>query len=615
MGLKDKVKKLATAFGEANPEGTNAFVPSAKIVELSQVANGVPVRTSDGSYRTYSKSDQNKAKKQLAILGAAPVIAEGIIVSAPVAGTALRTFGQAITPSTWIGGISEGLGYTAPSWILNGSDLALSAYFANEAGKEIDKNGLNLNTAINAVLSTTPLTREEQTIKAVANSVKSINDTVKKTKELKKFGKAFKESVKDTKFVNKPIEHVSENGVTEGAGLRSYSNSDVGFHFSPEGSTTTYNIQQATNAPFVRRGTWTYTNNTEPTLVLDKGIWTYNFNPEIYTGVNPGTTIAENAMALNQKGPNFTYTNKFEGKGNQSFMTTEPSFGIQLSKNVENPITKSDEQISLLKPKPKVTTSESLGQMILDGKYPVELDPIQIPQLNGNTSRVLTRVVPEEIVNSEITPHTEKIHELYNSNFYKQRLTDAGITNPEKQAKIIQVLNNNVDNVKYYSTSLPSNTTSAFTQFDKDKNIVVFNRTANVQKPLSYDIHHEVGGHIAENNISEIQDFNKSLINDWKDQLQIEYEPNKKALDYMFRIYPDQTWEGRGMLAPAIYQMKRQGLTGEQLLESSYADTDKHLDNFRLAMGDEWVTNILNKLLIATPIVYGRNNKQGSKSS
>jgi hypothetical protein len=125
----------------------------------------------------------------------------------------------------------------------------------------------------------------------------------------------FNNAVKNTKFTTIPIEHVSTNGITEGAGLNAHSNNDVGFHFSPEGSSTTYNIQTATNAPFVRTGTWTYSNNTTPVFVIDKGNWRFAFNPEIYQGVNPGKTIAENTLALNQKGSNYTYINNYEGNG------------------------------------------------------------------------------------------------------------------------------------------------------------------------------------------------------------------------------------------------------------------------------------------------------------
>lgn len=76
-----------------------------------------------------------------------------------------------MTPSTWIGGVAEALGATAPSWLLDGADLAASAYFANEAGKEIDENGLNWETGINALLSLVPFTREREAIESVASAL------------------------------------------------------------------------------------------------------------------------------------------------------------------------------------------------------------------------------------------------------------------------------------------------------------------------------------------------------------------------------------------------------------------------------------------------------------
>lgn len=77
-----------------------------------------------------------------------------------------------MTPSTWIGGVAEALGTTAPSWLLDGADLAASVYFANEAGKEIDKNGLNWKTGINALMSLVPFTREREAIEGVANALR-----------------------------------------------------------------------------------------------------------------------------------------------------------------------------------------------------------------------------------------------------------------------------------------------------------------------------------------------------------------------------------------------------------------------------------------------------------
>lgn len=55
---------------------------------------------------------------------------------------------------------------------MNGADLAASAYFAYEAGKEIDKNGLNWKTGTNALMSLSPFTRETEAIEGVANALR-----------------------------------------------------------------------------------------------------------------------------------------------------------------------------------------------------------------------------------------------------------------------------------------------------------------------------------------------------------------------------------------------------------------------------------------------------------
>lgn len=159
-------------------------------------------------------------------------------------------------------------------------------------------------------MSLAPMTRETEAIEGVANTlrrpsqaVSSVVDDFRTARNAVSspeavLGREFSRSVKDTQLINVPIEHVSNKGVTEGAGLNAASSSDVGFHFSPAGSETTSNIQRATGAPFVRTGTWTYSNNTKPIFALDRGNWTYDFNPELYRGLNPGTTPSENALAL-----------------------------------------------------------------------------------------------------------------------------------------------------------------------------------------------------------------------------------------------------------------------------------------------------------------------------
>lgn len=131
-------------------------------------------------------------------------------------------------------------------------------------------------------------------------------------------------AVDNTQLINVPVEHVSPNGVTKGSTL------DVGeggIHLSPVGSSTIPQIENYLLSqgqfPFVRTGTWTFSNNTKPVKVQDVGYFGKGFNPDFDTKVNNGIT-------------NFSYTNNFEGKGNTSYLTTEPSQGLQLSKNTTN---------------------------------------------------------------------------------------------------------------------------------------------------------------------------------------------------------------------------------------------------------------------------------------
>lgn len=175
----DALDSFSHKLGQANPMAQNAFMPpgTPKIVELAQISSGLAVRTPNG-YRTYSDEDQKRAKKQLGILTAgaiaAPAIAQGIITSAPYIAKGLNIAGQAMTPSTWIGGATKAVGGQAPGWLLNGADLATSLYYGNKAKKSIDKEGLNWETGFNAAMAMVPVTRSTEAIDAVGNGVKGI---------------------------------------------------------------------------------------------------------------------------------------------------------------------------------------------------------------------------------------------------------------------------------------------------------------------------------------------------------------------------------------------------------------------------------------------------------
>ena len=178
--VEDAFKSFASKAGQANPQGQNAFMPSGsqKIVELSQVSSGIPVKTSNNTYRTYSKKDQDKARKQLGIMGAtavaAPAIAQGIITATPYVVKGLNIAGQAMTPSTWIGGAAKAAGGQAPNWLLNGADLATSLYYGNKAKESINREGLNWETGFNAAMAMVPVTRSTEAIDAVGNSLRGI---------------------------------------------------------------------------------------------------------------------------------------------------------------------------------------------------------------------------------------------------------------------------------------------------------------------------------------------------------------------------------------------------------------------------------------------------------
>ena len=167
-----------------------------------------------------------------------PAVTEAAIASAPTIMEGLNIAGQAMTPSTWIDGIASAAGYQTPSWILNGADLAASLYFANEANKEISKNGLNLKTGTNALLSLSPMTRSPKAAEAVAYSLRNPSQVI--------------------------------NSVADD--FRAARNVNQG------------------KVPFVRTGTWTYSTNTKPVEVQDVGYFGKGFNSDLDAKVDNGVT-------------------------------------------------------------------------------------------------------------------------------------------------------------------------------------------------------------------------------------------------------------------------------------------------------------------------------------
>ena len=84
----------------------------------------------------------------------------------------IKATDQALTPSNWISGAMNTMGYTAPNWFLNGIDIATTGYFVNEARKDLQKEGITPGTVTNAVLSAVPFTRDTQGINIISSNLK-----------------------------------------------------------------------------------------------------------------------------------------------------------------------------------------------------------------------------------------------------------------------------------------------------------------------------------------------------------------------------------------------------------------------------------------------------------
>lgn len=238
---------------------------------------------------------------------------------------ALPWINAALTPSTYLDAIG------VPSWVGTSANLGTSAYFAQDNAKKFKKNP-TLENGIYTTLSFIPATRVDYS--KLGKVGEALNTRMLAT--------SVRDDSNATKFVNKAIEHLSNKGITEGAGLKAASESDVGFHFSPVGSSTTLALQKATNAPFIRQGWWTLTKNTAPFIAEDKGVWTRMFNPEFYKGLGKWEfpTLSEttqDALHASRRGTNYVYTNAYEAPGHISYMSTEPYMSVVLSSNTKAP--------------------------------------------------------------------------------------------------------------------------------------------------------------------------------------------------------------------------------------------------------------------------------------
>lgn len=555
---------------------------------------------------------------------AAPFAAYTAVQAAPVIMPALKVAGQAMTPSTWIGGGMQAAGYQAPTWLLNGADLAASAYFANEAGKDIEKNGLTWKTGFNALMSLAPMTRETEAIEGVANafrrpmsSVSSVVDDFRAARNAVSspeavIGREFNRSVKDTQLINVPIEHVSTKGMTEGAGLNASSASDVGFHFSPAGSRTTTNIQQATGAPFVRTGTWTYSNNTRPVFAVDRGNWTYDFNPELYQGLNPGNTPAENALALSQRSPNYTYINNFEGKGGRSYMTTNPNFGISLSKNTGvSPRIRLSRAQSVNHPtSPDGREFYTNGQLMTEGASPSNFD---IETFGAPAYRL-----QGSLYDRAVKPFVDDVREMYSSDWYAERLRRHGFS-PQQIESIQQRVNSNIDRTNYFVTdeALPYGWIGGS---GTDKVTGIHGIAVNGMHPdhPAYNTLIHETGHMAEVGINEINATNKALADMIRQRIDFGRLSPQQAEDvkYFLEVYDDGSTELGGQVRNALVTMHKNNWTPEQYLNSNAFQADFDLQKVANSLGPETLSTLLKYALGTIPItLISKNDNKSERAS
>ena len=255
----------------------------------------------------------------------------GLMVGAGLGTTAgiyvLPWINAAVTPSTYL----DALG--APNWAGTTANLGTSFYFLQDNARKFKRDPTLMN-GVNTALSFIPASRVNYSelgkvgqwlnTRMVANSVRDESNIAK--------------------FLNIPILHSSNKGVTEGAGLRAASDSDVGFHFAPIAEpVAALAVQRSQNFPFMREGWWSFTKNNAPMQATDTGIWSKYFNPDFYEGAGRWeypqlSETVQDVLHASQRGTNYEYANNFEG--GWSFMTTEPYMSVVLSSNALAPRTR-----------------------------------------------------------------------------------------------------------------------------------------------------------------------------------------------------------------------------------------------------------------------------------
>lgn len=555
-------------------------------------------------------------------IATAPAAIIGAAAVAPIVMPIIEAAGQALTPSTWIGGISSAAGYQTPTWMLNGADLAASTYFANEAGKEIDRDGLTLKTGINAALSLAPMTKSTEAIEGVANTfrrpVSSVSSVVNDFRAARNvvsspetiLGREFNRSIENTQFINTPVEHVSPNGVTKGASL---DRGNEGIHLSTPGASTTPKVEEYIlrqgQFPFVRTGTWTYSNNTIPVEVQDLGYFGRGTNPDFDAKVDNGII-------------NFSYTNNFEGQGNTSYLTVEPSFGLQLSRNTINP---QKEQIITFQK--GIIPSDILanGTGIRTTIKPEVINKTQLQgytQFGGNYANLGTggSELSQEAVNRFITPSINELMDFYKSGFYARRLSKAGLLS--KRNKILAQKRLNLDATKFgVNTSNNMGNAYAWTGWDNNLKtpygILEYNIDDNFT-PIRYATLHE-GSHSSSLNLPEIDRHNKNLlVNIWdnvkpemKNDLQV-----KQYIDYITDAAKNESnpnasvSEMAGQLQNAFIHMQQNNLSVNQLLnDADYIRTDHELRNAITVFKPEFLKKLLAPGGIISSVLLAINNK------
>lgn len=524
------------------------------------------------------------------------------------------------------------------------SDAVFGAIGAGTPLVDMIENGITPTNTAETILGFTPI--YGPAYRQFMNTTSQAKAAFDKTVMPYRVSRALNNSIDNTIFYNKDIEHVSPFGITNGAKLDL---GNEGIHFSPLGSNTSASIHNSMNYPFKRVGTWTYTNNNAPETVEDMGYFGRGFNEKFDQLVDDGAT-------------NFRYINKFESPGSESYVTTDAS-SIALSKNIgpdfdqplynagwagNTPRMAEADYIADLQPLARGNFRGKIGDKEITLPRGGNFYYLYTPNEGIKVHRFRTR---EDYMNSLKKLHNDYVktlsdidRELYLSYYKFPKWEDSRLLNksnvPTTLEKGIKQRTQDIIDDFYKSEEYKDRFVSKASEEDynrllnnldgiqKDYTVIGFidpektgfARTSiafpsmglnSIQANSNVTTHHEFAHLLAPREAASkyfykhktVKDLNKNLLHDAE-----KYSTERfSKLEEKSRKYLLDQDELRSRILPAVEEMFANGWSVDKAYQESKALEQSRLKEF---FTEEYIKKLLGGLLTGTPILLNNKNNQ-----